>query len=69
MGNPAAEAYWARFTRERNLADGRSSSPPSAIALPWRMSFLRWFFPVAKRATASLVRDYRARQPPVPDGR
>jgi uncharacterized protein YhfF len=67
MGNPAAEAYWARFARERALADAPYIVASFGDSAAMADELLALVLSGGKRATASLVRDYqRAGSHPFP---
>ena len=59
MSNPAAEAFWARFARERNLADSRYIVASFGDSAALADELLALVLCGRKRATASLVRDYQ----------
>jgi uncharacterized protein YhfF len=67
MSNPAAEAYWVRFARERNLAEAHYVVASFGDSAAMADELLALVLSGRKRATASLVRDYqRAGSHPFP---
>ena len=67
MSNPAAEAFWARFAREKNLADAHYIVASFGDSAAMADELLALVLCGRKRATASLVRDYqRAGSHPFP---
>ena len=59
MGNPTADAFWARYAREHNLADAHYIAASFGDSAAMADELLTLVLTGRKRATASLVRDYR----------
>jgi len=57
MGNPAAEAYWARFARQKHPADTPYIVASFGDSAAMADELLALVLAGRKRATASLVRD------------